>query len=323
MLGELPSHREEWRALRQTSARFEAARCTSEDELIKAAADADVIICGTDVPVSRRLLETLTRCRAIVRSAIGVDNIDLVAARELGIVVANNPDFCIEEVANHAIMLLLACAKKLTILHGQFTVGKWDRSILSPMGTLYGQTLALVGFGRLGRATARKAHAFNLRVIAYDPYGDKAAAWEVGVQMSRSDLHNVLAQADYVSLHSPLNDETRHIIGEPEFRAMKRSAYLINTARGGLVDEAAMISALQEGRIAGAGLDVFEKEPPASDNPLRKMPNVIATIHSASFSDAAVIDLRLRAGEDAARVLNGYWPLCVANPGVQPRLPLR
>jgi D-3-phosphoglycerate dehydrogenase len=323
LLFELPADREEWRALRPTGAEVYAARCTTQEEQIEAARDADVIMCGTDASISRRLLESMEHARAVIRAAIGVDNIDLEAARELGIVVANNPDFCIEEVANHAIMLLLACAKKLTILHNQVAAGNWDRSVLAPMGTLYGQTLALVGFGRLAQATARKAQAFNLRVIAYDPYADKALAWAAGVQLYRSDLHKVLSLADYVSIHTALTEETRHMIGEVELAAMKSSAYMINTSRGAVIDEQALIKALQQGRLAGAGLDVFENEPPDPDNPLLQMPNVTKTAHSASFSDAAAAELRLRAGEDAARVLKGRWPLCVANPGVKPRIPLR
>jgi D-3-phosphoglycerate dehydrogenase len=190
------------------------------------------------------------------------------------------------------------------------------------MGTIYGQTLALIGYGKLARATGRKARAFALRVIAYDPFADKAAAWQDGVQLYRSGLHRVISQADYVSLHTPLTPETRHLIGEAELRAMKPSAYLINTARGPVVDEAALIRALRGGWIAGAGLDVFEKEPPDLDSPLLTMPNVTATIHCASYSDEAMAALWEQAGVEAARILSGRWPLCVANPGVKPRVPL-
>lgn len=316
---QLPQETQGWSGLREMGAMLGAAHCRTEDELIDAAADADLVICSSDTPVSRRLLEHLPRCRGVVRAAVGVDNIDLVAATELGIVVANVPDFCIEEVSNHAIMLLLACAKKLVVLHGAFATNRWDRSLLPPMGTIHGQTLALIGYGRLARATGRKAKAFGLRVIAYDPYVDKADARETGVELFRGDLHRVVAQSDYVSLHTPLTEETRHLIGEPELRAMNRSAYLINTSRGAVVDERALIRALQEGWIAGAGLDVFEKEPPDPDSPLLRMPNVTATIHCASYSDAAMAELWQRAGDEAARILSGRWPLCVANPGVRAR----
>jgi D-3-phosphoglycerate dehydrogenase len=303
-------------------ARVTTARCESEEELLSVLQEADGLLLGGATHLSRDILEGLPRCKAVVRYGIGVDNIDLPAATELGIVVANTPDFCVEEVANHALTLLLACAKKVVLLHHATQAGNWDRGQLEPMPTIYGQTLALVGYGRLARAVARKALAFQMRVIAYDPYADMAQAWEDGVNLFRCDLDQVLRQADYVSLHVPLTDETRRLVGEAELRAMKASAYLINTSRGPVVDEKALIRALREGWIAGAGLDVFETEPVPVDNPLLQMDNVVVTPHTASYSDQAFHDMRTRVGEEMARVLTGRWPLCPVNPEVKARAPL-
>ena len=317
----LAKEREEWQALSQIGADIVEVRYSNEDELIRATADADALLIS-GAAITRRVTETLKKCRVIARYGIGVDTLDIDASTDHGIVIVNAPDFCVEEVANHALLLLLACAKKLVLLHNKAAEGIWDRSLLSPMPTVWGQTLALVGFGKLARAVARKAKALQMQVIAYDPYADQATAWEHGVDLLRMDFHEVLRRADFVSVHTPLTPETRHMFGEAEFKAMKPSAYFINTSRGPVVDEKALIKALQEKWIAGAGLDVFEKEPPDKDNPLLKMPNVTMTPHSASFSDVAFSRLRLRIGEEVARVLTDKWPLCCYNARVKPRLPL-
>jgi D-3-phosphoglycerate dehydrogenase len=319
---ELPAGREESMALDKIGARVTVARCRTQEELTQVLQDADGILLNNTV-LTRQVIENLDNCKVIVRYGIGVDNLDIEAATEHGIVVANTPDFCVEEVANHTIMLILACAKKLILLHNAAVTNNWDYNLVSPMPSIYGQTLGLVGFGNLGRAVVRKAEAFHLQVVAYDPYADKASAWECGIDLYRVDLHQLLRQVDYVSLHVPLTVETRHMLGEEEFRAMKPTAFLINTARGAVVDEKALIKALQEGWIAGAGLDVFEKEPPDADNPLLRMDNVVATIHSAAYSDVAFRRLRIRVGEETARVLGGRWPLCPLNPKVKPRVSLR
>ncbi len=314
----LPQDREEWQALGRIGADIVEARYNTEDELIEVTKDADALLIMS-AQITRRVTEHLTKCLAVARYGIGVDTLDLDALTDHGIIAINAPDFCVEEVANHAMMLLLACAKKLVLLHNKAAAGVWDRSLLPPMQTIWGQTLALVGFGKLARAVARKAKAFQMQVIAYDPYADQASAWELGVDLLRMDFHQVLERADFVSVHTPLTPETRHMFGESEFKAMKPSAYFINTSRGPVVDELALIKALQEGWIAGAGLDVFEKEPPDADNPLLKMSNVVMTPHSASFSDVAFSRLRARIGEEVERVLLGKPPLCCANPRVKPR----
>jgi D-3-phosphoglycerate dehydrogenase len=316
---ELAPEAEENAALLPIGARVVRVQCDSEKALADAIQDADGLLLGGGTQLHRGILEELTNCKAIVRYGIGVDNIDVDAATDLGIVVANTPDFCVEEVANHAIMLLLACAKKLVMLHHACQAGNWEREQLVPMPTIHGQTLALIGYGKLARAVARKAQAFQMRVIAYDPYADMAEAWENGVNLFRCDLEQVLSQADYVSMHVPLTKETRQLIGEAELKAMKPSAYLINTSRGPVIQEAALVRALKEGWIAGAGLDVFETEPTPPDNPLLTMSNVVVTPHTASYSDQAFRDMRTRVGEEMARVLTGRWPLCAVNPQVHPK----
>lgn len=188
------------------------------------------------------------------------------------------------------------------------------------MGAIYGQTLGLIGCGNIGRMVARKAQCFRLKTIGCDPYVDKSLAREYGIALM--SLPRLLKESDFISVHTPLNEETRHLIGEKEFKQMKPTAYFINTARGAIVDEAALIKALQEKRIAGAGLDVFEQEPVSPNNPLLKMDNVVAIPHTASYSSAALDIQPINPAQEAARVLNGRWPKNVVNKTVKPKIKL-
>ncbi|MDO8673356.1 MAG: C-terminal binding protein, partial [Dehalococcoidia bacterium] len=276
-----------------------------EDDLIEAGRHVDGILNG-GAQLTRRVLESLTNCKVIARYGVGVDTVDLDAATDCGIAVANVPDFCIEEVSNHTLMLILACSRKLCLLSNSVKSGRWDRSKRSPMGKIQGQTLGLVAFGRLARAVAVKAKVFGLRVLVYDPYVSAGIAGQYGVEFT--SLERLLAESDYVSVHTPLNEETRHLFDAGRFRQMKPGAYFVNTSRGPVVDEAALLQALNEGWIAGAAVDVFQKEPPDPDNPLFKLENFIATPHMASYSDAAFADLRLRVAQEVSRVLTGQWP---------------
>ena len=265
------------------------ARCTTEDELIAVAKDADAILGGGRL-FTRRVMEALPKCKVIATYSVGYDTIDVEAATDNGIIVVNNPssNWCAEEVSNHAIALLLVCAKKLALLNDWTKQGRWHetRRVLSPMVPIHGQTLGLIGCGDVGRMTTRKAQCFGLRTLGYDPYVDKSLASDCGMVLV--SLPELLKESDFVSVHTLLNDETRHLTGEVEFKKMKPTAYFINTARGAVVDESALIKALQEKWIAGAGLDVFEKEPIDPDNPLLKMDNVVVIPHTASYSDAAL-----------------------------------
>jgi len=312
---------EEAEELARVGAELVGVDCTTEDEIIEAAGDADAIITGA-ARLTRRVMESLHGCKVIVRYGIGYDTVDVDAATDNGILVVNIPDFCIEEVSNHAIALLLACAKKLVLMDSGTKQGLWaeTKRAQAPMASIYGQTLGLVGCGNIGRMTARKAQCFGLMTLGYDPYVDKSLASEYGIALV--GLPDLLKESDFVSVHTPLNNETRHLIGEKEFRQMKPSAYFINTARGSVVDEVALIKALDEKWIAGAGLDVFEQEPVAPDNPLLRMDNVVVTPHSASYSDASFQRLRTCVGQEAARVLSGKWPRNVVNKTVKPKVSL-
>lgn len=311
--------REELKELDKLNAEVILTDCKTEDEVIEACRDADGIM-SLYSPLTRRVIESLQNCKVIARYGIGVDNIDIEAATDHGIVIANVPDYCFEEVSNHAVALLLACARKLVCLSNSVRQGSWEDKP-APMMPIYGQTLGLVGCGNTGRATAKKAHCFGLRLLGYDPYLDESIAKEYGLILV--SLSELLQESDFVSIHVPLSKETRHLIGEKEFKQMKPTAYFINTARGPVVDEAALIKALREGWIAGAGLDVFEKEPINPDNALLKMDNVVLTPHCAYYSDASAALLRTRVGQAVVDVLSGRWPRSLVNPAVKAKVHLQ
>ncbi len=303
---------------------FISARFATEDELTAVAKDVDVILGGGRF-FTRRVMEALPKCLAIITYSVGYDGIDIDAATDNGILVVNNPasNWCIEEVSNHAITLLLACAKKLALLNDWTKHGRWAESrqdILSSMQPIHGQVLGLVGCGAIARMMAKKAQCFGMRTIGYDPYLDQSLAEECNIELV--SLPELLKESDFISIHTPLNKETWHLIGESEFKQMKSTAYFINTGRGGIVDEASLIKALQEKWIAGAGLDVFEKEPIDPDNPLFKMDNILVTPHSASFSKAALELQPVNPTQEAARVLSGRWPKNVVNQTVIPKVEL-
>lgn len=292
-----------------------------EDEIIAKAREADVVF-TVRTAFTRRVFENLPKLQAVVRCGIGYDNIDVDAATDNHVLVVNIPDFCFEEVSNHAIVLLMACAKKLVRMNNLLKTAGWgaSRQIMEPMGSIWGQTLGIVGCGNIGRMTARKALCFGLNVIGHDPYVDQNLAKESGITLK--SLPEVMRESDYVSLHPCLNQETFHLIGEKELHMMKPSSFLINTSRGSVVDEPALIRTLQDKRIAGAGLDVFEKDPIDPDNPLLKIDNVIVTPHSASYCDASFRRLRISVGQEAVRVAQGRWPKNVVNKGVKPKVNL-
>jgi D-3-phosphoglycerate dehydrogenase len=296
-----------------------ATEASSEDELIANVRDADVVLVAM-AQITRRVLENLPRCRAVVRYGIGLDNVDVEAATDERIVVAHVLDFCTEEVSNHAMALLLAAARRLLPLHRDIAAGRWRGKQVRGMAPVHGQTLGIVGFGNIGRAVGRKGLAFGLRVLAHDPYCDRTAPEEMGVKLA--PLDELLAESDYVSLNTPLTPETRHMIGAAELKAMKRTAVLVNTARGPVVDEAALVEALSKGEIAAAALDVFEEEPLPTDSPLCRLENVMLSPHVGSVSPAAMRLLRQEVGRAAGDVLRGRWPKYLANPSVKPRVAL-
>lgn len=298
--------------------------CSSPGEAIEAVKGADVII-DQGVPMPREVIQEIDAAQAIVSFGHGFNHIDHNAATEQGVMVVNSAGFCTEEVSNHTLMLLLACAKKLASLNSRVKAGQWDsqtRLEIMPMAPIDGQTLGLVAFGNIARATARKAKAFGLEVIAYDPYVQPWIAKEYRVELVPS-LEELARRSDFVSMHTPLNDETRKLVSTAFFKAMKPTAYFINTCRGPTVDEAALIKALEDGEIAGAGIDVFEVEPTPSDNPLLRFDNVTVTPHSAGASDNSRVAVQVQVGQETARLLKGQWPMSVVNGDVRAQLPMR
>jgi D-3-phosphoglycerate dehydrogenase len=257
-------------------------------------------------------MDHLTRCRVIARFGIGVDMIDLDAATERGILVCNTATYCLDEVSNHTIGLLLMLNRGLLHDVDALRSGGWFRSTSTPPRRLAGERLGLVGLGNIGRLVAGKARAFGLDVVAYDPYLRERA--EDGIPLV--ELEELLAGADIVSVHCPLNASTRHLLGRRELALMKPTAFLINTARGPIVDQAALFEALVEHRLAGAGLDVFETEPLPADDPLRQLDNVILTPHSASWSVESSAECRRVAVEHVVTVLRGSVPSDVVNRAV-------
>jgi len=281
---------------------------------------ADAVI-NTVKPLTAQTIALLTRAQVIVRTGVGVDNVDLEAATGAGIVVACVPDASVEEVSNHALALILALSRKIALLDRALRAGRWDRSMLAPMGSISAQTLGLIGFGRIAQALGLKASALGLRIMAFDPYVEDRVIEGMGAVPA--SLDELLAGSDFISLHTPLTEQTRHLIGREQLGRMKSSAFVINTARGPLVDQAALVEALTNGTIAGAGLDVYETEPLPPGDPLLSLDSVVLTPHSAAFSDTSMKEIRRRAGEAAADVLMGYWPRGLVNPSVKPRRPLK
>ncbi|MFC1860385.1 C-terminal binding protein [Chloroflexota bacterium] len=305
--------------LAKVNAELVGVDCVTEDEIIEATKDVDAIL-TSEADITRRVMEASPKCKVIVRYGVGVDTVDVNAATDNGIIVVNMAGYNSEEVSNHAITLLLACAKRLIFLDKITKQGRWVTRPLPPMVPIYGQTLGLVGCGNIGRRTARKAQPFGLKILGYDPYIDKSLASEYGITLV--SLPELIKESDFISVHAPLSKETQHLIGEKEFKQMKSSAYLINTSRGPVIDEVALIKALQEKQIAGAGLDVFEKEPVDTDNPLLKMDNVVVTPHFAGYSDVSYSSREIRVGKETARVLSGHWPESVVNKTVKPKVSL-
>ena len=282
--------------------------CRTEEDVIAVAADADGII-NQYAPITRRVIESLKRCKVVARYGVGVDNIDVKAATENNIIVANVPDYCLDEVSTHALGLILACARKIIFLDRKVRERTWDFKIAKPLFRTQGKILGLFGLGRIARMVAQKASGFGFRIIAYDPYVSKV---DGGIKLVK--FSQLLSDSDFVSIHVPLTVETRHSFGENELKAMKKTAYLINTSRGPIVDEKALYVALKEKWIAGAALDVMEKEPPDWENLLLKLDNLIITPHISFYSEESYVELKTKVAESVRSVLKGELPRAMVNP---------
>jgi D-3-phosphoglycerate dehydrogenase len=279
-------------------------------EAIEIQERADALMVTTP-RVTGEMLRRMKRCKLVSRVGTGLDSIDIPAATECGIWVTNVPDYSIDEVSTHAIALLMAHARGLPLLFEQAERHDWNQTSVRPLVRLKGQTLGIVGFGRIARAVAVKGLALDLKVLAYDPYVEEAVVRAAGC--TPVSLDTLLSESDYISLHSPLTPETRHMIDARALALMKPTAYLINAARGPLIDPDALLAAVREKRIAGAALDVFETEPLPADNPLFHEPNIWVTPHVAWYSEAAKVDMRVRGAEQVVRVLRGEMPTSAVN----------
>jgi len=285
--------------------------CGTEEELIEHGQGADALMVIAE-PVTAKVIDALGDCRVIARFGAGLDNVDLEAATRRGVQVTFVPGASVEEVSDHTIAMLFALARHLPELDAAVRRGDWAiPAELPPFRRLRDQALGIVGAGRIGQAVARKARGLGLAVVAYDPHVDAAALRGLGVEAV--ELDELLTRSDHVSIHAPLTAETHHLIGARELGLMKPTANLINVARGGLVDQAALVAALTDGQIAGAGIDVQEVEPPAADEPLLGLPNVILSPHAAHCSQESLDDLCSAAIEDVAAVLGGRPPAHPAN----------
>jgi D-3-phosphoglycerate dehydrogenase / 2-oxoglutarate reductase len=271
------------------------------DAIMKLAKDADGVLV-TYAKITADMIRQMTKCRIISRFGIGVDNVDIPVATEKGIVVTKVPDYCIDEVSDHAMALLLAAVRKIPMGTEQVHAGTWKMPNFVPIHRLRGSVLGLVGFGRIPQLVAPKAKAFGMRVVAYDPYAPKEVFEKLGVE--QVDFPQLLKMSDYVSVHSPLTPETRGLFNADVFKQMKKGAYIVNTARGPVIDEAALAAAIDSGHIAGAGLDVMTTEPPVN-SPLIGKKNVIITPHTSFYSDESLVELQTKAAQEVASVLTG------------------
>lgn len=287
----------------------------SEDEFIELAKDADAII-ARGRRITERIIKNLNRCKVIALGSVGADSVDVSAATVHGIPVTNVPDTFIEEVADHTMMLILATFRRLVTMDRYVRSSRWKegRPLLSRYPRLMGQTLGFIAFGHVARATATRAKPFGVHMIAYDPYIEELSMSECGVEPV--GFNDLLEQSDIVSMHAPSTPEAYHMLGEEQFKLMKNTSLFINNGRGPTVDEGALIKALKEGWIAGAGLDVLEVEPPDPENELLTMDNVTLTPHVASASARMGPETRRRVGQEIALVLTGRWPRTCVNPSV-------
>jgi D-3-phosphoglycerate dehydrogenase len=314
--GQVPDVSEEKKRLGPLGADVVGAQVANDDETVAALKGADgVLNYGGRFPAE--VLKRLDSVWIIVQASTGYDAIDHEAATELGIMVANLPFQCLDEVANSAMAYLLTLNRRIVDADRHVRAGGWDRFSFQPIGTLYGETLGLLGFGNIARATGKRAQAFGLKVIAHDPYVDEKLAKEMDVELL--PLDELLKRSDYVSCHLPHNRHTHHMLSEAQFRAMKPSAYFVNTSRGKVVDEPALVRALQEGWIKGAGLDVFENEPLPEDSPLRKLDNVLLAPHLAGTSVGSAVNNRQQAIDQLAEALRDGKPSALVNPTVKSR----
>lgn len=283
-------------------------------EFLPEAENCDAILNTYAGPITAEDMAKMPKCKIIARYGIGVDTIDLKAATEAGIIVTNNPTYCVQEVAEHAMALLLACARKVAFLDRQVRAGEWNVMAAKPMFRLEGSTMGLIGFGNIAREVAIRAAAFGMLVVFTDPFVEEGQFDAPGKKM---ELDEVLAASDFISVHPPLIPQTRGMFNDDAFSKMKDTAYIINCARGPIIDTDALVKALDAGEIAGCGLDTTDPEPLPDPHPLRGRDNVIINPHAAWYSLEAMAGLQQGAPNEVRRVLSGEWPINVVNRDVK------
>ena len=291
-----------------------------EKELINKIKDADGLIVVKS-QINENIINNLEKCKVILRTGVGFDVININAANKKNIAIVNVPDLWTREVANHAMALLLNLNRKISISQRDIQNHVWTPTLPYKVGSLYKETLGIIGLGRIGSETAKRAISFDLNVIAYDPYQNEE--YFNKRKVTKVNLEELLIKSDYISLHCPLNKETSHIINKSTLSLMKKSALIINTSRGPVINEKDLIEALNDGEISGAGLDVLEKEPPDENNPLLNMNNAIVSPHSAHYSNESMKTRYIRFGSEVAKVLNGYMPLNLVNKDISNNLKLK
>ena len=289
-------------ALARLNPTYRMSKSVNADDIVAVAKDADAVLV-TYAKLTREVLSQFTRCKAIGRFGLGVDNIDLPTAKEKGIAVNYVPDYCIREVSDHAMALLLSLIRKVPLSNKLVQSGRWEMPAVVPIRRIEGTVLGLIGFGHIPRLVAPKAQAFGIKVIAHDPFAKPDVFKAANVESV--DLDTLFKTSDYVSVHAPLLPATRGMMNAAAFAKMKKGAYIVNTARGPLIDEPALIAALDSGQIGGAGLDVVATEPLAKDSPLLGRDNVIISPHTAFYSIEALNELQTKCATDVARVLSG------------------
>ena len=301
-----PSLDQAKKALEDANAEVVQAPSSSEEDIIKAAENADAILV-TYAKLNENILRSLKNCKAIGRFGIGVDNIDLKVAGELGISVNYVPDYCLDEVSDQAMAMIISMARKIPQSNKLVQSGRWEMPAVVPMYRLRGKTVGLIGFGNIPRLMTPKAQAFGFNVIASDPYAPKELFEKYGVEsVSMDELYE---RSDFISVHAPLLPETKGLVNKDAFKKMKDTAIIVNTARGPLINEKDLIEALDKNEIGGAGLDVVETEPLPENSPLIGRDNVILAPHTAFYSVEALEELQTKAASDVARVLNGEEPV--------------
>lgn len=289
-------------------------QCQTEDDVIALAREADGVIVRLQ-PFTEKVMEHCPKCRVVGRYGIGVDNINVKAATRHGIAVGNVVDYAVNEVAEQALALIFSCARKTAGHDKKVRAGVWDIAQQDPVHRMQGRILGLVGLGRIPQALVGKVKGFEFRVLAHDPFVPPELARQLGVELT--DLDTVLSQSDYVSVHAPLNEKTRHLIDEAAFRKMKPTAVFVNTARGGVVDTQALFRALQQGWINSAGIDVHEQEPVPKDYCLFGLENVVLSDHAGWYSEESIAELQRGAAAAVVAVLSGGWPKFLVNPEVK------